>query len=394
MSVILIKNGTLYTPQPVKERDILAVNEKIVKIADVVPEKIVHSLFQNSRIIDASDSIIVPGFVDPHIHINGAGGEGGPQFRTPPVQLSTLIRSGITSAVGLLGTDGSTRSLRDLLMKARGLGNEGIDTWIYTGSYQVPPPTITGSIMSDIVLMDRVIGVKISLSDHRSSHPTVEELRRIASEARVGGILSGKAGVVHVHMGTETPALLPLLKAVEHTDIPIGQFIPTHINRSKRLLEQAIEFGKSGGYLDITTGSSSDRQIGPLLKPSRAVKNLLQNGVPLERITMSTDGNGSMPRFNEKKELVRVSIAPVSTLYREFKDMINEEKIPIEDAVKVVSTNSALHLKLLKKGEIKVDKDCDLLLMDKRSLELKYVISNGQILMDEGKTVKHGTFEE
>jgi len=66
-------------------------------------------------------------------------------------------------------------------MKARGLGKEGISTWIYTGAYQYPSPTITGDILSDMMLIDKVIGVKIFLLDHRSSHPIIDELRKVVS---------------------------------------------------------------------------------------------------------------------------------------------------------------------------------------------------------------------
>ncbi|USS40033.1 beta-aspartyl-peptidase [Thermococcus aggregans] len=389
---ILIKNGEIYSPEYKGKKDILVMHGKISTIKEDIPPEITHHL-GDIEVIDASDSIVIPGFIDQHVHINGAGGEGGPQYRTPPVQLTQLSTVGITSVVGVLGTDGVARSLRELLMKARGLENEGISTWIYTGAYQVPSPTITGSILSDIVLIDKVIGVKMALSDHRSSHPTIDELRRIASDARVGGILSGKAGVVHIHMGSEKPGLTPILKAIENTDIPIEQFAPTHLNRCEDLFNESIEFGRLGGYVDITAGVSPEYGFDEAIKPSEAVKTLLKKGVPVDRITMSTDGNGSMPKVNEKKELVRMLIAPVSSLYKEFVDMVKEEKIDIEDAVRITSTNIAKHLKLSQKGEIKPNKDADLVILDKNTLKIKYVIARGEILVKEGKPIKFGTFE-
>jgi len=196
MSFILIKRGEIYSPEYNGNKDILIVNDKILLIDRNIAESTVYVLDKNIKIINASKYIVIPGFVDQHVHINGAGGEGGPQYRTPPIQLSELTKAGITSVIGLLGTDGVARSLKALLMKSRGLENEGISTWLYTGAYQYPSPTITGDILSDLMLIDKVIGVKIALSDHRSSHPTIDELRKVTSKARVGGMLTGKAGIV------------------------------------------------------------------------------------------------------------------------------------------------------------------------------------------------------
>ncbi|MBE3094462.1 MAG: beta-aspartyl-peptidase [Actinobacteria bacterium] len=393
MSFILMKRGEIYSPEYDGNKDILMVNDKILLIDRNITESIVDVLDKNIKIVDASNCIVIPGFIDQHIHINGAGGEGGPQSRTLPIQLSELIKSGVTSVIGLLGTDGFARSLRALLMKARGLENEGISTWIYTGAYQYPSPTITENILSDLMLIDKVIGVKIALSDHRSSHPTVEELKKVTSKARVGGMLAGKAGVVHIHMGSEEIGLNPLFEIIKNTEIPIEQFAPTHLNRNEDLFKNAIEFGKMGGYVDITAGISQEYGFYEVIKPSKAIKKLAENGVSIERITMSSDGNGSMPKLDKKKEIVGMLVASVSSLYKEFIDIIKEEKMSIQDAVKVSSTNIAKHLKLDQKGEIKEGKDADLLVLDKGSLQIKYVIAKGKIMMKNEKIIKFGTFE-
>ena len=394
MSFVLMKRGEIYSPEYDGIKDILIANDKIFLIERNITESAVNSLGKNIKIIDASKSIIIPGFIDQHVHINGAGGEGGPQYRTPPIQLSELVTAGITSVIGLLGTDGFARSLKALLMKAKGLENEGVSTWIYTGAYQYPSPTITGDILSDIMLIDKVIGVKISVSDHRSSHPTIDELRKVTSKARVGGMLAGKVGIVHIHMGSEKIGLNPLFEIIKNTEIPIEQFAPTHLNRNEDLFKSAIEFGKMGGYVDLTTVVPVEDKSSGTIKSSKAVKRLAENGVSIERITMSTDGNGSMPKFNEKKEITGMAVASVSSLYKEFIDIIKKEKVSVQDAVRVSSTNIAKHLKLEQKGEIKEGKDADIIVLDKNSLQIKHVIAKGKIMMKNEKIMKFGTFEK
>jgi len=367
----------------------LICDEKIVSIKQNIDHSQLDFL-ENIEIIDGSDLIAIPGFIDHHVHFNGAGGEGGPKNRTPPLQLTDLTKGGITSAVGLLGADGTTRSLKDLLMKARALEEEGLTTWIYTGAYQVPSPTITEDIISDIITIDKIIGVKISISDHRSSHPTVEELRKIISDARIGGMLSGHAGIVNVHVGDEENGLEPLLNAIEDTDIPIEQLAPTHVNRNEKLLEDAAEFSKKGGYIDITVGESSDESDKG---PSRTVKKLIDKNVPIDRIKLSTDAGGSLPEFDKNGNLVGMKSASPVHLKKEFKKMVKEENIAIEDAIKVTSTNIAEQLKLHNKGKIEEGKDADILLMDKKKLDIEYVIARGDVMIEEGETIKFGTYE-
>lgn len=395
MSILLIKDGDVYAPEHKGKKDILVINDKIVFIDQNNLTSALSVIDKNIKIIDASKCIIIPGYIDQHVHINGAGGEGGPQYRTPPIQLSEFVKAGITSVVGLLGTDGFARSLKALLMKARALEQEGISTWIYTGAYQYPSPTITESILSDIILIDKVIGVKIALSDHRASHPTIDEFKKVTSEARAAGILAGKAGVVHIHMGGEKLGLSYLFDIIRNTEIPIEQFAPTHLNKKdEELFRQVVEFGKIGGYIDLTAGVSGEEKSSNNINPGKAIKKLLKNGVSIKKITISSDGNGSLPKFNEKKEFVGMRVASVSSLHREFINMVKEEKISIEEATQITSTNIAKHLKLAKKGEIRAGKDADIIALDKDTLKIKHVIARGKTLMEDEEVLKFGNFEK
>jgi beta-aspartyl-dipeptidase (metallo-type) len=395
MSSLLIKNGDVYIPEHQGKKDILVINDKIFFIDQNILTSALNSIDKNMKIIDATKCIIVPGHIDQHVHINGAGGEGGPQYRTPTVPFSEFVKAGITSVIGVLGTDGFARSLKALLMKARALEQEGISTWIYTGAYSCPSPTITESILSDIILIDKVIGLKIALSDHRASHPTLDEFRRATSDARAAGVLAGKAGVVHIHMGSEKSGLSHLFDMIKNTEIPIEQFAPTHLNKKdEAFFQQVVTFGKMGGYIDFTIDSSDEDKSSKAMKSGKAIKRLLKNGISIEKITLSTDGNGSLPKFNDKKEFVGMRIASVLSLHQEFINLVKEEKFSIEETVCLTSTNIAKHLKLTEKGEITIGKDADILALDKESLKIKHVIARGKILMEDEEVIKFGTFEK
>ena len=163
----LIKNIHVYAPEDVGIKDVL-VDEKIIKIGDNLPVIEEYDV----EVIDGTGKILVPGFIDCHVHILGGGGEGGARTRTPEIMLSDITTAGVTTVVGCLGTDGTTRTMTNLLAKAKGLEEEGISTYVYTGSYQVPVKTLTGSVTDDIILFDKIIGCgEIAISDHLSRFP-------------------------------------------------------------------------------------------------------------------------------------------------------------------------------------------------------------------------------
>lgn len=387
----LIKNGTVYSPTYLGKKDILIVGDKIGFIVDniQVPENFVHI-----EIIDAKGKYVVPGFIDSHVHIAGGGGEGGFKTRTPEIQLTDITLGGVTTVVGVLGTDGTTRNGANLLAKARGLEEEGITTYMYTGSYQVPTRTITGSVLDDIVLIDKVIGAgEIAMSDHRSSQPTVEEFTKLVADARVGGILSGKAGVVNIHMGDGLRQIDFIEEIVENTEVPITQFIPTHMNRNGSLFKQAIEFGKNGGIIDFTTSTTKKFLEEGEVKCSKALKIALEEGVSGNNITFSSDGQGSLPEFNEKGEFIGIGVGKVTSLYGEVKDAIVSEKIPMEKALRVITANPADILKLKDKGYIEKGRDADIVLLDADTFEIDTVIAKGKVMVQNKEAVVKGTFE-
>ncbi|WP_110112661.1 beta-aspartyl-peptidase [Bacillus sp. CGMCC 1.16541] len=386
----LIKNAEIYSPDYLGKKDVLVVSDKIGYIRDSI--QIDETLVAET--IDAEGKLLFPGFIDSHVHIMGGGGEGSYKTRTPEMMLTDATTSGITTVVGVIGTDGTTRTMSALLAKARGLDEEGITCYVHTGSYQVPVKTLTGKIEDDLILIDKIIGTgEIAISDHRSSQPTVEEMAKIASATRIGGMLSGKAGIVNVHLGDSHSKLSLLEEVVETTDIPIRTFHPTHINRNPYLFEAGIEFAKKGGYVDFTTSTIPRFLEMGEVKCSEGLKRMLDAGVAIEQITFTSDGQASLPDFDEKGELLGLQIGRVSSLYREVKDAILEEHVPIETAIRVITANPAQLLKLHQKGRVQTGRDADLVLVDKNTLEIDTVFAKGICMVKEKEALIKGTFE-
>lgn len=387
--MLLLKNADLYTPAPAGRSDILVAGGRIVRVEPDI--RIAESYCD---IVDAAGLIAVPGFIDGHVHMMGGGGEGGYATRTPELLLTDAIRGGVTTVVGCLGTDGVTRSLAGLLAKARGLDEEGLSTFMYTGHYAVPVQTLTGSIEQDLLFIDKVIGVgEVALSDHRSTQPTFDEFARTAAEARRGGILSGKAGVVNVHMGDGARGLALLRRILAETEIPATQLLPTHINRNPSLFAEGIAYAKAGGLVDFTTSTVPAFLEEGEVKCSRGLRAMLDAGVDAARITFTSDGQGSLPDFDSHGRLRRLHVGHVTSLFAEVRDAVRAEQVALGTALQVITSNPARILTLRGKGHIAAGADADIVLLEPESLAISGTIARGRWMMRDREILAKGTFE-
>ena len=335
----------------------------------------------------------MPGFIDAHVHILGGGGEGGPKTRTPEIKLTDITTAGVTTVCGLLGTDGTTRTISNLLAKAKGLRAEGISAYTYTGSYQIPVRTLTGNITDDIILLEEMIGTgEIAISDHRSSSATNAELQRIISDTRVAGILSDKAGLVNIHVGDGKDMLNPLRSVLENTEVAPENMLPTHINRNKALLEDGIAYVREyHGYIDFTTSMDPTVPDSSDISASKALRYALNNSIPISHITFSSDGQGSIPLFKDGR-FAGLGVGKVMSLFEEFRASVLQENIPLETALKPVTSNVANLCRLTSKGRIKEGNDADVLILN-NDLSLHTCIAEGKVMVQDGKPVVKGTFE-
>ena len=380
--MLLIKNTNLYSPTFLGKKDILISNGKIVAIEDEITK---HNVF--SEVWDAQGLTTTPGFIDQHIHVIGAGGKHGFASMTPQLHLGELIKCGTTSVVGLLGTDGSTRSIKTLYSKIQALNQEGISAYMYTGYYGLDKVYLMNSLQEDMIYIDCVLGCKIAISDIRSSYPSALELLRLLRNVRVGGMLSGKKGILHLHLGALSSKMDLLFEIVENYEFPIEHISPTHVGRTKDLFEQAIIFAKMGGMIDITTGASK------YTDPYKSVLYALENNVSIDNITFSSDGNAGLDKLDDNKNLVGFRSAPFD---KNLEEVINLHKlggVAFEDSLKLITSNPAKNLGLKSKGHVKNNFDADLCFFDS-DLKLSSVIANGKFMMKDGDLAVKGSFEK
>lgn len=358
----LIENGFVYAPEPRGLQSLLIAGDRIAQIGQVDRRAVEASGLELS-VVDASDCLITPGFIDPHQHLIGGSGEDGFSAQTPEIFLNEIVTAGVTTVVGCLGVDTTTKTMPALLAKAKALNEEGLTAFIWSGGYDVPPATLTGSLRDDLIFVNEVIGAgETAISDLRSTEPSLDELARLVSEAYVGGILSRKAGVTHFHVGDHPKRLQPLRALVENYAVEPHWLYPTHVERNRELLREAAQFTRLGAFVDIDTMEQD--------LPEQLRLFLDDHGDP-DRLTVSSDAAISSPR----------------TLYEQIRACVFERQRPLERVLPLVTSNPARVLKLDRKGRLERGYDADLLALRRDSLEIAHVFARGGARVCDGKPV-------
>lgn len=348
---------------------------------------------------DAQGARLIPGLVDGHAHTTGGGGEAGPETRVPAPSFSQFARHGVTSVLGMLGTDAETRSMEELLARTRALRSEGLSAWCLTGGYHFPACTLTGSVRGDLTHLDAVIGVgELALSDFRSSQLTLDELLRISSETQVGSMLSHKSGVVHLHLGDGERGLELVRQALEQSELPARLFNPTHVNRRSALFEEALELAARGCTIDLTAFPVAEGEDA--LHAVDGLERYLASGLDPERITVSSDSGGCLPAFDEHGSMTSMDVGGAACLL-ECVAALLERGHDLASVLPAFTSNPGRHWRLVRgadgprslKGQLGVGADADLVILDDMHRPL-HVMAGGRWLLRDAQPIVLGTFEK
>ncbi|MBD8525798.1 beta-aspartyl-peptidase [Pseudomarimonas arenosa] len=372
----LIRGAELFAPGPLGKRDVLIGGGKILAIDQRLDSA---ALGRRVALIEAEGLRLLPGLVDSLVHISGGGGEGGFASRSRPLQAEHALRGGVTSLIGALGTDDVTRSLADLLACCRSLTEHGLSAYALSGSYHLPLRTLTGRLRDDLVLIPDLIGVgEIAIADHRGSQPTVAELARIAAEARVGGMLAGKAGTVLIHLGDAEDRLTLLEAVVEQHAVSRTQFLPTHCNRSRALLDHSKDWLCAGGYVDLTCSTTEQLLADGEVPAAQALLELLDQCDGAGQVSLSSDAQASLPQFDAEGRLLHMAEADIGSLLATLQHAWQLRPERFSEILAAATSTPATIWGLSSKGRIRVGGDADLLLLDGRDNTLRAVVAGGR----------------
>ncbi|HEX9985127.1 MAG TPA: amidohydrolase family protein [Thermoanaerobaculia bacterium] len=362
--MLILENGNVYAPDPLGRVPILIAGGRIEKIGGFDVSTVADAL--ECDVVDASGWIIAPGLIDPHAHLTGGSGEQGFATQTPEMHASELWKSGITTVVGTLGTDTTTKTLPPLLARVKALREEGLGAFMWTGGYDGRP--LTSSMRDDVILIEEIIGFgEIAIADRRSLHYTALELARMATDCYVAGTLTGKAGVLHLHVGDGERRLAVLRKVLDAFEVRPSTLYPTHVERNEALMEEAIELTRRGVTIDLDV---YEQDLG------RWMQFYLERGGDLSRITASSDAAIKSPHM----------------LFEQIRALVREGVLPLQQALAVATLNTARVLKLHDRGKLAPGMRADFIALDAESLDLLCVVCNGELVLRDGRLVRREKF--
>jgi beta-aspartyl-dipeptidase (metallo-type) len=367
----LIQGGDVYTPEHVGETDVLLVDGKIGKVG-TVDRKVVEAVGLDVEVVDARGCLVCPGFIDPHQHLLGGSGERGFATQSPEISLQEICTAGITTVVGTLGVDTTMKTMAGLLAKAKGLNEEGLTAFIWSGGYDVPPASIMKTVREDIMFIPEIIGAgEIAVADERAPDPELHQLGQTVVDAFIGGKLSKKAGLTHIHVGAGKRRLQCLRDLIdcEQFEIDPCWLYPTHVGRSAALMREAIALTKLGCSVDI------DVQEEDLAK----------------WLTFYTEHNGDLKKLTVSSD---ASIKGPMTLFQQIRNCARGHRLPLAKLLALVTSNTADVLQLDCKGRLDTGRHGDVVIIEKDEFEIVHVLAQGKHMVKDGAPAKREKFLE
>jgi beta-aspartyl-dipeptidase (metallo-type) len=394
--IAIVRCGQVLAPEALGARDLIIAGGRIVKLAE--PGIEITGL--DVQVLDLRALTVAPGFIDNHVHVLGGGGGLGFASRAPELQASQLTRAAITTVIGMLGFDATSKDMRALVAKTKAFREDGISAYALTGAtLEHPVPTLTGRIRDDIAFVEEIIGVgEISVSELGYAYDSNGPGAQYIAEAATAGLLAGRLARKRGYLCLQVPpyhgaCLKPVIAMLERTGLPIAQLLPSHVNQTDAYMADAITWAERGGLVDVGANYSPENNFSRATRPAKAIARLLEAGVPLARILLSSDGNGAPPKEEQREGQPAVAnYMPVGALHAAWRRLIVDEGFTPSDALRVVTANVAEATGLRRKGGIAPGMDADLAAFDD-DWRIHTVIARGRVMVDAGQPVVRGMFD-
>ena len=395
--MIVLRRANVLAPEPLGQKDVVIAGETIAALAE--PGIELRGLAVEEH--DLAGLTLAPGLIDNHVHVLGGGGGLGFASRAPELQTSQLTRAGITTVIGMLGFDATSKDMRALVAKTKAFKEDGISAFALTGAtLEHPVPTLTGRIRDDIAFVEEIIGVgEISVSELGYAYDSNGPGAQYIAEAATAGLLAGRLAKKSGYLCLQVPpyvggCLKPILAMLGRTGLPITQLLPSHVNQTDAYMADAIAWAARGGYVDVGANYSPDNNFSRATPPAKAIARLLEAGVPLERILLSSDGNGAPPKEEQREGQPAVAnYMPLGALHATWRRLIVEEGVGAPDALRVVTANVAAATGLKSKGRLAPGLDADLIAFDD-DWQIHSVIARGRLMVAAGRPVVRGMFDQ
>ena len=388
MGWVLLRGGHIFDPMDRGVADLLILDGRIAAVGATLP---VPQGVGEGEVLGVADRVVLPGLVDGHIHVMGASGTGGPTTRTTDLQIERIAGAGVTTVVSPLGADSLSRTIPALLARAAALTLEGITAYCYTGGWRYPVPTLTGDPQTDVAFIDRVVGVKVAISEALAPVHSVEDLCRLAHAAYTGGRMAGKGSVLHVHVGDLPEGLEPLLEVRRRSGVPADRMIATHVNRNPHLWKQALEYARGGGGIDLTGMQRPETGHPDAVPAAVAIREAMAAGIPPSRFTLSTDSGAAYPRFDAEGRAAGQYMAGPDSLLATMREL-TRDGLTWGQAASYATRHTADRLGFRLKGRLAEGCDADVLVLTPVG-EVERVYARGRCLVEGGVPVVRGTFD-
>lgn len=392
MTTTLLTGGTVYSPDPLGRVDVLLVGTNVAAIFPhgKVAAAAVEGILGDVTEIDCNGATLVPGLVDGHLHIIGGGGGQGTESRIPELPADAILEAGITTCVGMPGVDTVSRSPSALHARASALSRLGVRSFTMAGGFRWPAPTVSGDLFTDLYHLDGLLGVKIALGERLATAPDLAELTRLLTELQWLRGATGKAAVLHVHLGTRNSPVNLIRDALDASGADPSRVQITHANYSAATLDAAVELASIGCTIDVNPLLNPGRVAGAVA-PVEAIRRLLSEGRGPEGITVSSDGNASVPRILPHGELERFSYQ--LSLLDLVSALVSEGVADLSTALGFVTRNPARALGIEPIGSIAVGAPADLVVLDDE-LAVRHVVASGRLVVRDGTATSPSQFRD